>query len=188
MHTPKIMSLSSMSRDPRNIYPSTILIINFERIRFLHKPKKLDSLMTTRRSVFSKLLLAAGCLALTPLPAKAQFCEQYVQTWSNAGQCKDCQISLSKDNQHPKYTVKSNNGWTANLAYRSDRRFQAYGIGQWENGLGHAYSGQRFELLLSHQGEALLMLMVTHIKGARKLIQAKFRCLNKIDNEQYRKS
>ena len=115
-------------------------------------------------------------MAVLSVGAQAGFCSNYQQTWSNAGQCADCQLNIKTWAGEQAYSVFASNGWQAELNYVGGDSSVASGGGTWRNGLGHAYSGKNFDMDLSQQGQTLSMIMSTVINGQQQIIRAKFRC------------
>jgi len=114
---------------------------------------------------------------LQAVGAQASVCERYLQTWSNAGHCRDCQLRIAADPKEQRYLVEASNGWKAELAFLNGQRSLAAGAGNWKLGLGHVYSGHHFSIVLMQRSSELAMVMGIKVDGQRQIIRAKFRCL-----------
>lgn len=117
-------------------------------------------------------------IGLLAVDAQAGFCERYLQTWSNAGQCRDCQLRIAANPKEQRYLVEATNGWKAELAFLNGRSSLAVGAGSWKTGLGHLYSGHSFSILMTQRSSELAMVIGAQINGQSQIIRAKFRCLD----------
>jgi hypothetical protein len=127
---------------------------------------------------FSKITAAAAMIGLQTVGAQAGICERYLQTWSNAGQCRDCQLRITANPKDQRHLVEASNGWKAELVFFNGQSPLAVGVGNWKSGLGHVYSGHHFSIVLMQRSSELAMVMGTKINGQRQIIRAKFRCLD----------
>lgn len=139
-------------------------------------PRRQEVLL--RRSLLAACVAASASCLLAPSSQAAGFCTQYAQTQSNAGQCDDCRLKIAVDSRSQSYAVEASNGWTAHLAFLNGDRSHAGGSGVWKSGVGHAYAGQTFLLVLSQERDALAMVMTTYVAGEKQVIRARFRCLD----------
>ncbi len=113
---------------------------------------------------------------MMPAISQAAFCKKYKQTASNAGACANCTFSVSSNRSKQRYTLTSNNGWSANTTWVEGDDSVAEGSGKWKNDLGHAFSGKSFDIFLTQQGSKIDMIMET--KGMSGRIEATFKCSN----------
>lgn len=117
-------------------------------------------------------------IGLQAVGARADICERYLQTWSNGGQCRDCQLRIAANPKEQRHIVEASNGWKAELFFLNGQKSLAVGAGNWKPGLGHVYSGHHFSIVLMQRSSELAMIMGTKINGQRQIIRAKFRCLD----------
>lgn len=120
--------------------------------------------------------LAAIAIPILSLEANAGFCSHYDQTWSNAGPCSHCQLSVKVYAESQLYVVHASNGWMAELTFVDGDSSVATGGGTWRDDLPHAYAGKDFDIDLTQQGNELSMIMSTEIDGQRQIVDAKFAC------------
>lgn len=124
--------------------------------------------MTNKYRSFFRLLAFVFVFISTQNLAQAGFCGNYIQTASNAGQCKNCRLTIADNPEIQKYFVTANNGWQAELTWTHGDDSNATGSGNWNN-------GQHFDIDLSQQGRRLNLIMSNPGSGP---IRATFNCLD----------
>lgn len=130
-------------------------------------------------SIQTRSISAAIAIALFSGGANAatfNVCKDYIQTWSNAGQCPACKLSVTFDEARRAYIVQANNGWKAELSPPAKGNFMAVGRGRWNDGLGHIYSGHVFSVGIFFRDDVAAMMMHVPIDGRDYPINATFNC------------
>ena len=131
---------------------------------------------TTLSLKFAKRTAAGIFLLLTSATAgQASFCGNYIQTWSNAGQCKTCKLQIADNPEIQKYFVEANNGWSAELEFVEGDASVAAGNGRWKN-VGGPYSGKPITIDMNQQGSTLNLTMSVSDGSVQGVIKATYRC------------
>lgn len=80
---------------------------------------------------------------------------KYKQTSSSAGDCANCEITISREVPHI-IKISANNGWIG-YAYYIEQDAKYYGAFQWKSGLGYGYPNVLFIINLTYGGGTLVM-------------------------------
>lgn len=86
------------------------------------------------------------------------------QASSNAGDCDTCTLevaALSADysRDFAEFLVSANNGWSAQVTPSSNDGEFANGYGRWDDSVGGAYAGKRFQITLLEEQDTMRMVM-----------------------------
>jgi hypothetical protein len=134
--------------------------------------------MSRNHRIFKVILTSALVIFALPNSANAGFCSNYVQTYSNAGDCPTCNLFIAGNPGIQKYFVTSNNGWEAELLWTHGDDSTAAGSGRWNDNAGPALAGRGFEIDLNQQGRTLSMVMSYPGGSGNAPIRATFSCLD----------
>jgi hypothetical protein len=124
------------------------------------------------------LAIATLLFAASPAMAGAGFCTAYAQTWSNAGRCKTCRLTITPKASQ-RYEVVANNGWKAEISRSEQSEGATKGEGRWSASAGPVYAGKSFKLALARTGSVLKMAMLIQLDKKQRIVVANFRCLDK---------
>jgi hypothetical protein len=116
--------------------------------------------------------------ASTPVLADTAFCIGYAQTWSSAGRCDKCRLTISPKAEQ-RYEVVANNGWKAEVRRRENEKGATSGEGRWSASSGRTFAGRSFKIALARAGNDLKMAMLVRLDGKQRIVVARFRCLDK---------